>query len=86
MPFSVSIKINHREVVKIDDRNCGPPTGDRESCATRIYSYVAECPEVGGKFIGEILHLRDEGIERLVALILLDLAAKPRRGGGPLEV
>lgn len=79
MPFTVSIQINHREVVKIDGRNCGAPSGDRETCATRIYSYVAEHAETGDQAVGEVIHVRDEGIEKLVSLILLDLAAKPRQ-------
>lgn len=78
MPFTVSIKINHRDVVKIEGRNCGPPSGDRESCETRIYQYVAEHAESCKKTVGEVLHVRAEGNERLFALILLDLVAKPK--------
>lgn len=78
MPFTVSIKINCREVVKIEGRNCGPPAGDWESCATRIYSYVVSRLETSEQSVGQVLHVRDEGIEKLVALILLDLAAKPK--------
>ena len=79
MPFTVEVKINQREVVKIHGRNCGPPSGDWESCETRIYRYVAEYPETGEQTVGEILHVRDEGIEKLVALILLELGGVRRQ-------
>jgi len=76
MPFAIRITINKREVVLVRGCNCGPPWGDRETCPTRIYRYVADHPESGKQTEGGIIHVRAEGIEKLAGLILLDLAAK----------
>jgi hypothetical protein len=73
MPFEITISINAREIVGIKGRNCGSPTGDRE-LPTRIYHYIATHQETGEITDGEVLHERTDGIERLAAIILNDLA------------
>lgn len=73
MPFSISIKINDREVLRVSGRNCGSPDGDREN-PMRIYRYSAEDLEKSEVTKGEVLHVRDEGMTRLASIILQDVA------------
>lgn len=73
MPFEITITINSRAVVRIQGHNCDSPTGDRE-IPTRIYRYTATHLETGVTTGGEILHERPEGIVRLAAIILDDMA------------
>ena len=75
MPFSISIKINDREILRIFGRNCGSPDGDRE-IPMRTYRYSAEDLERSEVTKGEVLHVRDEGMTRLASIILQDVAKK----------
>jgi hypothetical protein len=79
MPFTISIAINGRDVVKVDGYNAGPPGGDREE-STRIYKYTATNCESGKVTTGEVLHKREDGIEVLSSLILEDLFQTIRSG------
>lgn len=77
MPFTIDVKINGNDKVTVFCRNWGAPEGqDRSETQTRVYKYEAEHPETGKVTKGEVLHERDEGIEKLTALIFADLAAK----------
>ena len=75
MPFTIRIDINAREVLRISCRNCGTVSGDRDN-PTRLYRYVVKHLENGLTTEGDVLHERPEGIEKLSALILQDLALK----------
>lgn len=75
MPLSITIAINQREVLHIDCYNDGSPTGDNEN-PTRRYCYTATHRETGKTTAGEVLHERPEGIEKLSAIVLSDIAAK----------
>ena len=75
MPFSISIKINGREILSVFGRNCGSPDGDREN-PMRTYRYSAEDLERSEVTKGEVLHVRDEGMTKLASIILEDVAKK----------
>jgi hypothetical protein len=75
MPLTIAITINQREVLHIDCYNGGSPTGDHE-IPTRCYCYTAIHRESGKTTAGEVLHERPEGIEKLAAIVLSDIATK----------
>ncbi|APG27204.1 hypothetical protein A7E78_04750 [Syntrophotalea acetylenivorans] len=75
MPFSISIKINYREILRVSGYNAKSPDGDSQN-SLRVYRYIAEDLERSEVTKGEVLHVRDEGMTKLASIILQDVAKK----------
>lgn len=75
MPLSIVVTINRRDVLQIDCHN--EAIAERQGETGRPlyrYPYRATHPETGEVTTGEVLHARADGIERLAATLLDDVA------------
>lgn len=77
MPFEITIKINNSEKLCVFGRNFGPPGGDKDN-PTRVYRFSVEKLEDFAVTDGEVLHVRDEGMAKLAAIILYEVAKKAK--------
>jgi len=71
--FTVELKINGSMIGHIYGHNEGVRASDAEGDRYRYEYYRPETRRVHN---GEITHVRSEGIEKLVALILMDVENK----------
>ena len=66
--FSIEIRVNTQLIGHIYCRNVTP--NDQDLDDINVYKYNYYKPETGEVYSGHVKHKRDDGIERLVQIIL----------------